>query len=63
MTTRSNLDNLEYKASLERQMKALEEQGLWSCVKVVNVDQWERAVSDHEEGYISGSVYLFKRLS
>ncbi|KAM9846800.1 methyltransferase-like protein 27 [Aulostomus maculatus] len=62
MTTRSNSDNLDYKTSLESEMKQMEEEGLWSCVEVKEVKDWERAVSEHEEGYISGCVYLFKKL-
>lgn len=62
MTTRSNLDNLEYKAALESELKRMEEEGLWSCVEVTEVDDWERAVSEQEDGYISGVVYLYKKL-
>lgn len=62
LTTRSNLDNLVYKASLERELKVLEEQGLWRQVEIVTVDQWERAVSHQEQGYIPGVVYLYQRL-
>lgn len=62
LTTRSNMDNLVYKASLENELKALEEQGLWRRVQIVTMDQWERAVSHHEEGYIPGAVYLYQKL-
>ncbi|KAM7374434.1 hypothetical protein PAMP_007091 [Pampus punctatissimus] len=62
MTTRSNHDNLEYKAALERELKQMEEEGLWCCVDVTDVEDWERAVSEEEDGYISGSVYLYKKL-
>ncbi|XP_053187504.1 methyltransferase-like protein 27 [Scomber japonicus] len=62
MTTRSNHDNLEYKAALDRELKQMEEEGLWSCVEVTEVEDWERAVSEQEDGYISGSVYLYKKL-
>ncbi|KAM3869261.1 methyltransferase-like protein 27 [Diretmus argenteus] len=62
MTTRSNSENLEYKAALECELKQMEEEGLWSRVEVTVVEEWERAVSEHEEGYISGSVYLYKTL-
>lgn len=62
MTTRSNHDNLEYKAALEHELKQMEEEGLWSCVQVTEVEDWERAVSEQEDGYISGSVYLYKKL-
>lgn len=60
MTTRSNENNMQYKTSLERQLKLMEEEGLWSCVNVTEVEEWERAVSEHKEGYISGSVYLYR---
>ncbi|XP_023252857.1 methyltransferase-like protein 27 isoform X1 [Seriola lalandi dorsalis] len=62
MTTRSNRDNLEYKGALERELKQMEEEGLWSCVEVTEVEDWERAVSEQEDGYISGAVYLYKKL-
>ncbi|XP_030010205.1 methyltransferase-like protein 27 [Sphaeramia orbicularis] len=62
MTTRSNLDNVEYKKALDQELKKMEEEGIWSCVEVVNVDNWERAVSEQEDGYISGTVYAYKKL-
>ncbi|XP_038144399.1 methyltransferase-like protein 27 isoform X2 [Cyprinodon tularosa] len=62
MTTRSNHHNLKYKASLEREMRQMEEEELWTCVEITDVDNWERAVSEQEEGYISGAVYLYKKL-
>lgn len=62
MTTRSNQDNLEYKGILVNELKRMEEEGLWTCVEVTEVDEWERAVSEKEDGYISGAVYLYKKL-
>ncbi|KPP57903.1 hypothetical protein Z043_124325 [Scleropages formosus] len=62
MTTRANAENQEYKRQLERVMAEMEQEGLWTCVDVVEVEQWERAVSDHETGYISGVVYLYKKI-
>lgn len=62
MTTRSNRDNLQYKASLEGLLKQMEEEGLWTRVEVTEVREWEKAVSEHEDGYISGVVYLYKKL-
>ncbi|XP_078142998.1 methyltransferase-like protein 27 isoform X2 [Centroberyx gerrardi] len=62
MTTRSNHDNLEYKAALECELKRMEEEGLWGRVEVTEVEEWERAVSEQKEGYIPGSVYLYKTL-
>uniref|UniRef100_A0A3P9L4A6 Methyltransferase like 27 n=1 Tax=Oryzias latipes TaxID=8090 RepID=A0A3P9L4A6_ORYLA len=61
MTTRSNSDNLEYKTALERELQQMEKEGLWSCVEITEVTDWERAVSEQEDGYISGVVYLFKK--
>ena len=60
MTTRANLDNVEYKAALERELRLMEEEELWSAVEVTEEREWERAVSEHEEGYIPGHVYLYK---
>uniref|UniRef100_A0A1A8BBL5 Williams Beuren syndrome chromosome region 27 n=1 Tax=Nothobranchius kadleci TaxID=1051664 RepID=A0A1A8BBL5_NOTKA len=62
MTTRSNHDNLEYKAALERELKQMEEEGLWTCLEVTEVQDWERAVTEQEDGYISGAVYIYKKL-
>ncbi|CAL8280655.1 unnamed protein product [Arctogadus glacialis] len=60
MTTRSNRDNVLYKACLEQQLKLMEEEGLWSCVTATEVAEWERAVSADEEGYIGGCVYIYR---
>lgn len=62
MTTRGNRDNVEYKAALECELKQMEEEGLWTCVEVAEVEDWERAVSEQEDGYISGAVYIYKKL-
>lgn len=62
MTTRANSDNVEFKAALERELKQMEEEGLWTCVEVAQVEDWERAVSEQEDGYICGVVYLYKKL-
>ncbi|XP_022063817.1 methyltransferase-like protein 27 isoform X1 [Acanthochromis polyacanthus] len=61
MTTRTNRDNLEYKAALDSELKQMEEEGLWTCVEVTQVKDWEKAVSEHEDGYISGAVYLYMK--
>ncbi|XP_056252921.1 methyltransferase-like protein 27 [Seriola aureovittata] len=62
MTCRHGHDNLPYKAALERELKQMEEEGLWSCVAVTEVENWAREVSGAEGSYISGSVYLYKKL-
>ncbi|XP_031713199.1 methyltransferase-like protein 27 [Anarrhichthys ocellatus] len=62
MTTRSNHTNMEYKAALERELKQMEAEGLWTCVEVAEVEDWERGVSEEDVGYISGAVYLYKKL-
>ncbi|XP_047462667.1 methyltransferase-like protein 27 isoform X2 [Mugil cephalus] len=61
MTTRSNLDNQGYKAALECELRKMEEEGLWTCVQVTEVEEWERAVAEQEDGYISGAVYLYRK--
>ncbi|XP_047235095.1 methyltransferase-like protein 27 isoform X1 [Girardinichthys multiradiatus] len=61
MTTRSNYDNLEYKAALESELRQIEEEELWTCLEVTEVEDWERAVSEEEDGYISGAVYVYKK--
>lgn len=62
MTTRCNNDNMKYKASLEGELKQMEQEELWTCIEVAEVEEWERAVSAEEHGYISGVVYLYKKL-
>lgn len=61
MTTRSNHTNLEYKFFLEQEMKQMEAEGLWRCVEVTEVENWERAVSAEDDGYISGVIYLYRK--
>lgn len=62
MTTRSNRDNVEYKAALERELKQMEDEGLWTCVEIIEVEEWERGVSEQEDGYIGGAMYLYRKL-
>lgn len=61
MTCRHGPDNLEYKAALERELKQLEDEGLWRCVAVTEVENWIRSVSAAGD-YVSGSVYLYKKV-
>lgn len=61
MTTRGNADNQEYKTELEHMMRTMKEEKRWSCVTVTEVEEWERAVSENESGYIPGAVYLYQR--
>lgn len=61
MTTRGNADNLEYKAELERVIQEMEEERKWRRIAVNVVNEWEKAVSDHECGYITGVVYLYQK--
>ncbi|XP_077402069.1 methyltransferase-like protein 27 [Vanacampus margaritifer] len=62
VTTRGNRDNAGYKAALEGEMKQMEEEGLWRRVEVTDVSEFQREVSDDEDGYTPGCVYLFQRL-
>uniref|UniRef100_A0A7N8WMD7 Uncharacterized protein n=1 Tax=Mastacembelus armatus TaxID=205130 RepID=A0A7N8WMD7_9TELE len=61
MTCRGGRDNLEYKADLERELKRMEVERLWSCVAVTEVKQWQRDMSELENSYISGSVYFYNK--
>lgn len=61
MTTRGNADNLEYKVELEKMIKTLEEEDKWRRVTVVEVEEWERAVSQQDDGYIPGTIYLYQK--
>ncbi|XP_076024613.1 methyltransferase-like protein 27 [Genypterus blacodes] len=62
MTTRNIKGNLVFKMDLELLLKQMEEEGLWSCVKINQVKEWERASSEEEEGYIPGAVYIYRKL-
>ncbi|GAA6223867.1 methyltransferase-like protein 27 isoform X1 [Lates japonicus] len=62
MTCRHGHDNVEYKAALEHELRRMEEEGLWSCVAVTEVENWARAVSEAGDGYVPGSVYLYRKL-
>ncbi|XP_060911392.1 methyltransferase-like protein 27 isoform X2 [Labrus mixtus] len=62
MTCRHGEDNMEYKASLERELKEMEVEGLWSCVAVTEKENWSKSVKAAGDSYISGSVYLYKKL-
>lgn len=46
----SSRDNVDHKASLERGLKQMEDEGLWAFLGV------------SEDGYISGAVFLYKKL-
>ncbi|XP_055035914.2 methyltransferase-like protein 27 [Misgurnus anguillicaudatus] len=61
MTTRGNADNQDYKAELEQINRSLEEEKKWSCVTVVEVEEWEKAVSQEDDGYIPGAIYLYQK--
>ncbi len=61
MTTRGNTDNREYKAELEQMIRALEEEQKWSRVTVVELEEWEKAVSEQHSGYIPGAIYLYQK--
>jgi len=61
MTTRGNADNQQYKAELEKMIRSLEEEQKWSRVTVVQVEEWERAVSEEDSGYIPGAIYLYQK--
>jgi len=60
MTTRNVRDNVGYKASLEQELRLLEEERLLSRVHVTEVEELQLVVSTHEEGYMSGAVYLYR---
>ncbi|KAL0993826.1 hypothetical protein UPYG_G00114440 [Umbra pygmaea] len=63
MTTRANQDNLDYKAELEHELKLMEEAGLCARIVFKEVEEWEKAVSDQEQAYIPGVVYVYRKSS
>lgn len=63
MTCRHSPDNLEYRTALERELKQMEDEGLWSCVAVTEVEKWIRGVPAVQgDDFSSGYVYLYKKL-
>ncbi|XP_036381094.1 methyltransferase-like protein 27 [Megalops cyprinoides] len=61
MTTRGNADNREFKDELEQTLSEMEQDGLWTRVSVMEVEDWEKAVSECESGYIPGVVYVYRK--
>ncbi|XP_060792195.1 methyltransferase-like protein 27 isoform X2 [Neoarius graeffei] len=61
ITTRGNADNCQYKTELERVIQSMEEEKKCRRVSVTVVDKWEKAVHEHESGYIPGVIYLCQR--
>ncbi|KAG5284500.1 hypothetical protein AALO_G00027390 [Alosa alosa] len=61
MTTRANPDNLKYKAELELALDSMVSEGRMIRVAVSEVEEWEKAVQEHETGYIPGAVYLYRK--
>lgn len=61
MTCNNGPDNREYKAALERELKKLEEEGLWCCVAVTERENWIKSLSAAGD-YISASVYIYRKV-
>uniref|UniRef100_A0A671S0K4 Methyltransferase like 27 n=1 Tax=Sinocyclocheilus anshuiensis TaxID=1608454 RepID=A0A671S0K4_9TELE len=51
----------DYKAELQQMIRALEEEQKWSRVTVVEEEEWEKAVSEQDSGYIPGAIYLYQK--
>ena len=65
-----NTSSDKYKKDLERELQLMEDEGLWSPVKVKKMDKYmedphlsPERVKDlqQEEQFISGTVYLYKK--
>lgn len=62
LSSRGDHRNVEFKAALESELRKMVEEGLWTCVQVTEVKNWERDLSgDEESGYIPADVYLYKK--
>ena len=61
VTTRGNESNKEYKNHLECILSEMEKEGLWTRICVMEVDDWEKGVTEQESGYIPGAVYLYRK--
>ncbi|XP_068186864.1 methyltransferase-like protein 27 [Antennarius striatus] len=62
ISTRDAPGNKEFKAALEYELKQDEAEGLITCVEFNHVKEYELGVLEEEPGYISGLVYLYKKL-
>ncbi|TKS82765.1 Methyltransferase-like protein 27 [Collichthys lucidus] len=52
-----------YKKDLERELQLMEEDGLWSPVRVQHVHRYMQDPHEEEERYITGNVYLYRKSS
>uniref|UniRef100_A0A672R543 Methyltransferase like 27 n=1 Tax=Sinocyclocheilus grahami TaxID=75366 RepID=A0A672R543_SINGR len=50
-----------FNAELQQMIRALEEEQKWSHVTVVEEEEWEKAVSGQDSGYIPGAIYLYQK--
>ncbi|XP_068582298.1 methyltransferase-like protein 27 [Cebidichthys violaceus] len=64
MTCRHSPENQDYRASLEEELRTMEDQSLWTRETVTQVESWFRAQETRgEEGRDhGGSVYLYRKL-
>ncbi|XP_068187942.1 methyltransferase-like protein 27 [Antennarius striatus] len=58
MTARNASDSSDIKATLDRDLKQMVEEGLITCVEIAEEKEWHRL----EHGYTTGVVYLYKKL-
>lgn len=61
LSCRHGPDNMEYTAALEREVKQMEDEGLWRCVAVTPVEKWLRSAIASGD-YVPGSLYLYKKV-
>lgn len=61
LSCRHGPDNMEYTAALEREVKQMEDEGLWRCVAVTPVEKWLRSAVALGD-YVPGSLYLYKKV-
>ncbi|KAK9538293.1 hypothetical protein VZT92_003477 [Zoarces viviparus] len=64
MTCRHSPETHDYRASLEEELRTMEDQGLWTRETVTQVERWFRAqeTRGEEGGDQGGSVYLYRKL-
>ncbi|XP_048468455.1 methyltransferase-like protein 27 isoform X2 [Rhincodon typus] len=64
MTTRNNTSNRLYKKQLQAVIEEMEQNRLWERVTVQEIEHWEKATTEAEQGstYISGIIYLYRKL-
>lgn len=63
--TQHRTDSPEATPAVERELQRLEKDGLWTCITVKKSDRYIKDTAmiekEDDEGFISGTVYLYRK--